>query len=115
MSPCRNEATASHRARLRAGGGQSRLEVGQISMGGIPVDHRRSFYIPSRETDRGGTVSDRAAPSHGHSISLLPAPPCGKPRAAAPSRRALLSGGAMLGNFRLHLILLLATALAGTT
>jgi hypothetical protein len=44
-------------------------------MGGIPVDHRRSFYITSRETDRGGTVSDRAGPSHRHSISLLPAPP----------------------------------------
>jgi hypothetical protein len=74
MSPCRNEATASHRARPRRRR-VSRLEVGQISMGGIPVDHRRSFYTPGRETDRGGTVSDRAAPSHWHSISLLPAPP----------------------------------------
>jgi hypothetical protein len=62
---CRNEATISHRARLRTGGAYSRLQGGQVSMGGIPVGHRRSFFIPGRETDRGGTVSDRAAPAIG--------------------------------------------------
>jgi hypothetical protein len=60
-------------------------------MGGIPMGPRGSFCIPSRETDRGGTVSDRADRSHQHPRSLLPAPPCGKFFAVGPSRRVLFS------------------------